>query len=518
MANFPLGVPTAGTSGLVDSFGRDLRPSDEEGAGGGIGRDPTQDKGRLRDRARIYTREIPNAIVQVGWQVSDVRAALTDLVVGNFDRPAQLQDAVAADSRVQSAMRQRSGGLLGRPVQFQIPKKLRDDETAKKCMRSWANHWPQMHAEPALLDLLETAHSLGFSYSQILWDTAKKVWKPYLKSFNARYSWYHWTRFAHVVVTMDGSYIVSPGDGHWVLHAPYGQYRGWMRGALRAVAQWWLARNYSLRDCARYCERHGFPILMADTPFGADPDDISSYQGALSQLGQESVLQLPGSVDTTKYGKYDLRYLEPKDRAWQAFLELIRQCNDEITLALLGQNLTSEVKEGSLAAARVHADVRQVILEADARALARTLYTQVLRPFAALNFGDARYAPRVTWDVRPQEDLEQKARTFQAFATALNELRQAGFALDEVERFARAFGIRGMSLHDVDPVQVEARLAQSTGKVSSSEDDLRPSADKPSKKKLMDGTQHALALVAAAKVDKKLAKAGLRRWLTAQAA
>ena len=428
-------------------------------------RDPLRGGGAggAKQRAAVIHREIPNVITQTGWGVQAVRTALQDFVGGKFDLASQLNDAIASDSRVQSANRQRSGGLLGRPVRFKLPERFKDDDRAKKCLKAWENHWPNMEAEPALLDMLETSASMGLSYSQLLWDTSRTIWKPYLQTFNARYSYYHWTRREHVAVTLDGQYPITPGDAHWVLHAPYGQYRGWMRGSLRAVAQWWLARSYALRDWARYCERHGFPILIADTPFGADPNDISTYQSQLTQLGQESVLQVPGSVDVTKYGKYDLRYLEPADENWQAFKALIEQCNDEITLALLGQNLTSQVKEGSLAAARVHADVRQSILESDARALAKTIYNQISRPFAALNFGDADLAPRVEWDIRPQEDMEQKARTFGAFSAALFQLRQAGLTVQDADRFARRFGLGGLNLKEVPPVQIEAQLARATG-------------------------------------------------------
>lgn len=453
--------------------------------------EPLRDLGALRQRVQIITRDVPNVTVQTGWDITAVRGAVVDLVSGLFDRPAQLQDAIAADSRVQSAMRSRSGGLLGRPIRFKLPERYKNDSQAKKCLRAWERHWPQMAAEPALLDLLETSHSLGFAYSQILWDTSRETWKPYLQPFNARFSYFHWLYRIHVGTTMDGEVPITPGDGHWVLHAPYGGYRGWMRGALRALAQWWLARNYALRDWARYCERHGFPILIFDTPFGADPNDIAAAGGQLAGLGQESIFQVAGSVDVSKYGKYDLRYLEPADKNWEAFKALIEQCNDEITLALLGQNLTSQVKEGSLAAARVHADVRQAILEADARALSRTLYVQIARPFAALNFGNPDLAPRIEWDIRPQEDLVAKATTFASFASALNSLRQAGFALKNPEAFGRKFGLRGLDLVEVPPVQIEAQLARATGQVSDSSSGglskVGPSEDEKKKQKKKDG-------------------------------
>jgi hypothetical protein len=452
---------------FLDAFGRPLTiPEDPAWQPPG---DPLKDRKRTIDRAKVINREIPNLIVETGWSPDAVRCAIQDLVIGLFDRPAQLHDAIASDSRVQSANRSRAAGLLGKPFEFHLPRsrKARRDPLAKKCLGLWKAHWPRMNAEPAILDLLQYSNSLGFAYAQILWDTSGRTWYPYLKSWNARYSYYHWLLLCHVAVTMDGQTPITPGDAHWVLHAPHGQYRGWMQGALRPVAQWWLARNYALRDWARYSERHGFPMILADTPFGADPKAIANYQAQLTQLGQESVLQLPGSVDVTKYGKYDLRYVEPKDRNWQGFRELIVQCNAEITLAMLGQNLTSEIKEGSMAAARVHANVLQTWLAADARALAQTLYRDVLRPFAALNFGDAELAPVPTWDVSPPEDMETKARTLKAMGEGVNQLRLGGVRIKNLRKFAAKFGLDTGVLKPVDPIQVEAKLAGATGKVES---------------------------------------------------
>jgi phage gp29-like protein len=463
-----------GWAGLVDQFGKPAVVTTDPAWQPPS--DPLVDVSHVRQIARLITREIPNCSVEMGWSPDRVRAALASLVVGNFDLPAQLHDSIASDSRVQSANRSRAAGLLGRPVTFRIPDRYRSDPVAKKCHRRWMAHWPQMAAEPAILDLLETSNSLGFAYSQVLWDTSGRTWYPYLSAWNPRFSYYHWLLRCHVAVSMDGQTPITPGDSHWVLHAPYGQYRGWMRGALRPVAQWWLARNYALRDWARYSERHGFPVILADTPFGADPIAIANYQAQLTQLGQESVLQLPGSVDTNKYGKYDLRYLETNDATWEGFKALIEACNAEITLALLGQNLTSEIREGSMAAARVHADVLQTWLQADARALEQTLYRDVMRPFAALNYGNADYAPIVDWDVSPPDDDEIMARTLQAFGQGLNQMRLAGVRVKDPVRFARTFGLRILGgIEDVEPVQVAARIAGTgdTAAAESVEDDSK---------------------------------------------
>lgn len=439
--------------------------------------DLVRDVGQARSRARLIYREIPNVGIQIGWSPKQIRDALRDLVDGVFDAPDQLDDTICGDSRVQSAMQSRSGALLSKPVRFVEPKRAKDQKLARRARRVFEDHWNAVESEPAVLFLIEKAASLGFAYSQIVWDDTGKYLLPTIHSFAARFAYYHWLDRVHIAITQDGPVPVTPGDGKWILHAPYGSYRGWLKGGLRAVALWVLARQYALRDWSRYCERHGFPFILADTPFGADPDDIDGFTGALANVGQENIVQLPGSPSAEEFGKYDLRYLEPKDQNWQAFKELIAQCNEEITLAMLGQNLTSQVEEGSFAAARVHAHVLQTIVEREARALQRTIYQQVARPFAALNFGDPDLAPRVIWNVQPVEDLNVKARSFQSFAAAVGQLRQAGYKLDYLPDFGKQFGLTRLDVSEIQPLQVEAQKARATGETDPEETGSKDSTD-----------------------------------------
>ncbi len=415
----------AGT--IVDSMGKVIPPTDD------LGWQPPTDPMRAgeataRATAMVINREVPQVSTQNGWSIPDVRNALMSLVTGLFDGPAQMLESIMGDSRVHSALMSRTSGLLGRAITFKVPAKYKDDDTANRCCEAWQAAWPQMATEPALSTMQRWGAGLGFAPAQLLWDTSEEFWTPYLQPWHARYTYWHWTFRKFIAITLDGQVPIMPGDGHWVLHEPHGE-RGWMQGAIRSIAPWWLARNYALRDWARYSERHGMPIMLATTPMGADPAMIAQYRTQLGMLGQESVLQCPVSDDPA-IGSFGLDYLEASDQAWEGFKGLIEQCNSEITLSLMGQNLTSEVKEGSLSAARVHADVRQGILEADARSLAATVYNQIARPFAAINFGNPDYAPRTTWDVSPEEDKDVTARALLAFAQAVAAFRQAGEPID----------------------------------------------------------------------------------------
>jgi phage gp29-like protein len=123
------------------------------------------------------------------------------------------------------------------------------------------------------------------------------------------------------------------------------------------------------------------------------------------------------------------------------FEKIIQMCNGEITLALMAQNLTTEVKEGSLAAARVHSDVRQQTIEADARALAKTIYMQIARPFAQFNFGNADLAPMISWDVVPEEDFVLKSQVLKNVADALYVLRRGGKQVNGLAKLVKQFGL-----------------------------------------------------------------------------
>lgn len=428
---------------LVDQFGKTLPPRDDPAWQPPA--DPLQGV-NLQAQARAVSREVPIVTVNTAWDVPTTRAALADLTIGLFDRPSQLVDSVVGDSRVQAAMASRTGGILGRPVDFLLPRKYRDSSAAKECRDAFIDAWPTMAAEPVLSELQTWAVQIGFGIAQLLWDTTSTEYAiPHPLPWHPRYTYYHWINRCFVAITMDGQEPIIPGNAHWLLHAPHGAYRGWMRGAVRAIAPWWLARNYALRDWARYSERHGLPMIKAKSPVVGDPIVQANWRTSLANLGQETVIHCPQGVGNHGPGpnphSYDVDLLEAKDTAHEGFQMLIRACDMEITLALLAQNLTTEIREGSMAAARVHADVRQALLEADARALALTIYNQLARPFAAMNFGEPDLAPRVVWNVKPYEDDLTAVQTFEKFATALNILRQAGYQVDDAQRLAKDFGL-----------------------------------------------------------------------------
>lgn len=415
------------------------------------------------DRRKVY-RDVPLITIQNSWTVAATRAALVSHMEGVFDGSAQLVDSMLGDDRVQATLGSRVSGLFGREVRHRA---ANDSSAARECLDAWEAHWEDFVSSYALTESHSYGIFMGFAPGQILWDTSGDVWKPYARPWHPRYVFYHWPMRKYVAISLDGLITIEPGDGKWYLHAPYGQYRGWIRGAVRSVAEPWLIRHFAIRDWARYSEIHGLPTRVGKVPASSAPDERAKFESSIANLGSDTSMIIPTGVDPQN--SYDYALVEAAAGNWEAFPGLIDRCDMSIVLALMFQNLTTEVNGGSFAATTAHMDIREQGLQFDNTAWCRTLHRDFQRPFAFLNFGDPDLAPYTDWDVAPVERYESNGKKFAAFGQAMNMLRAGGVKFKdpaEVRKFVREqFGL--FELPDFEMVDTGiARVTDATNKPS----------------------------------------------------
>jgi phage gp29-like protein len=417
-------------------------------------------QGDAKARARLVYRDIPLVTIQNSWTPKSVIAALQAHMSGIFETSAQMVDSMLGDDRVQATLGSRLSGLFGSEVRHRAAtnKRVKGSRAAREVLDAWVEWWPQYWEGFALPEMHAYSIFMGWMPGQLLWDTSGDVWGPRLRPWHPRFTYYNWDIRRYVAITMDGTKPIYPGDGKWVLHAPFGQSRGWVRGAVRAVAEPWLIRHYAIRDWSGFSEIHGFPIRKAIVPASSQVEERNQFQASVAALGSNTSILLPEGMDAKNGGSsYDLQLLEATDTAWEAFPGLRDHCDMAIVLAIMFQNLTTEVKGGAFAAATSHMDIRQGGIRNDNEAWKSTNYSQVIRPFARFNFGDADLAPTTDFDVRARADYESNAKQFQAFGTAIEVLRRGGVKFkepDAVRKFARqTFGLEQMPAFEmVDPV------------------------------------------------------------------
>jgi phage gp29-like protein len=257
---------------------------------------------------------------------------------------------------------------------------------------------------------------------------------------------------------------IDPNDPHWWLFTPWGEYRGWLRGALRSCAFPWVVRQYALRDAARFSEVHGLPIKVLKVPSQSNALDKSRVTGQVRGLGNSSVLTLPQQTGPDGTG-WDFELMEAKDRSWEAFFALIENCDREIQQVIRGTNLTSEVQGGSYAAAQVHEDEDSGYADSDCRKLVES-FRSTVQMFLGYNFGWADKCPAMWMEAPDKPDLLALAQAQQAAVTAYVAAQGAGIKLD-AEKFCEKFGLPLESVEEpeADPAEEDDADEETTDPV-----------------------------------------------------
>lgn len=383
-------------------------------------------------RAKLIYRDIPLVTVQNTWTIDQCRAALYAHMNGAFFASGMLCDSMLGDDRITSSLNSRASAWLGRDVRF---KAADDSDAARECLQAWQAWWPRFSGDSAIREMADYGTMMGFSHSQLVWDTTQPNldYAPSMRPWHPVFTWYDWMLRCFQAIGQDAQIPIIPGNGKWVEFAPFGSYRGWIRGALRPCVEPWILRHFGFRDMARFGEVHGNPTRKGYVPMVGDPVERQNFEDSLSKLGADTAMIVPRGVDPQDGLGYDYELVEAKGTAWEVHPAQIDRCDMAIVLALLMVNLTTQVEGGSYGAAKVQMDVRSEGSQLDNQTWKRTIYEQVARPFAYLNFGDANLAPMTWWDVKGATEYASNAKQFQAIGTAIEVLRRGGIQFNDAE-------------------------------------------------------------------------------------
>lgn len=379
------------------------------------------------------------------WTPGLIRLAEQSADAGNLRWAADLCDALLGDDRVQGA-REKLAGLFGLPLAFEDGAG-RMRRRAKRFLEAEEDWWDAFSDE-SLVELLTWGVLLGVGLAHVEWEDRRGRVVPKLTVWHPRALRWDATSATWRVRLADGSEAtVTTGEGSWVVFTPRAESDPWKHGAWRAISRWWTAKRFAIADWGKHSEQAA-GIKVATTEDGTDADR-ARLAGDLATAGADAAVVLPPGWALTQLGVS----ANTKD----VFAGLIDAADDAITIALLGQNLTTEAKGGSFAAATVHQAVALTVLRSLASSLAGTLHEQVLVPWATFNFGSADAAPWPVWAVDPPVDEVQAAQVFEARARAAVALAGQGAPVDW-RAFAEEHGLALLAA-PTTPAAVPAALS-----------------------------------------------------------
>jgi hypothetical protein len=164
-------------------------------------------------------------------------------------------------------------------------------------------------------------------------------------------------------------------------------------------------RHSGFRFFTLFVEKFGQPWIKASYPLGTTQSQrIQEMISTLNMGTQDNIIAWPTeynveAIDINKTASADV---------FKSFIEL---ANEEITISVLGQNLTTSIKDkGSFAASKTHQEVKQALVDEDCHMIERALNTLISWVFE-LNWGADAPKPelKLVGDQTPTADDGQLA-------------------------------------------------------------------------------------------------------------
>ena len=145
-----------------------------------------------------------------------------------------------------------------------------------------------------------------------------------------------------------------------------------------------------------FTEKYGMPHLIGKHPRGATKEETDNLADLLEQMVQDAIAVIPddSSVEIQEANKSSSAAI---------YEQLIDKMNAEISKAILGQTLTTEIgSNGSYAASNTHMGIRQDIIDSDKKLVEQTI-NQLIQWIYEINFLNAEIP---VFELYQEEDVD----------------------------------------------------------------------------------------------------------------
>lgn len=190
----------------------------------------------------------------------------------------------------------------------------------------------------------------------------------------------------------------------------------------------WLVtfKRGGLKFWMQFTEKYGAPWLIGKEPRSNTPQDTDKLLDALEALIGNSVGTIPNDSSV------EIHEASGKASSIDAYDKLIRYCRSEISIALLGQDQTTE-KDSTHASATAGLEVTDDIRDGDTRIVEAAL-NQLIKWVVEINFGDVSAPKFVLFENEEsgtKERAERDKMMVDAGAKFTNQYWQRTYGLED---------------------------------------------------------------------------------------
>ena len=403
---------------------------------------------RTNVRSEVLEKKIVDVYIppQPCWNPVSVKQALDMHDRGQPQMSGRLADTMSRDSRIQACIHTLVFGILGLPFEW---KWVSDEESDGGSLIPAASYKPSekdlryleitkrwfsdLKSTSILQSILTHVINIGFAAMSKSWryeenykDTGEDIFIPECWVFHPSNVWFNTGTYEYNIVSFDKGLIVvgdSNTDERFQIIKHANSERPWMEGIVRSVGLYYMDKWYALNDWRTYITNNANPLRILETireDSSRGVDDMSIEQ-LLIDIAKHQQLGLPVHLPEG----HKLSLLEAKlNLAGDLFTQKINHADTEIAIAYLGQNLTTEVKGGSHAAAKVH----ETVIHDRIRAYTKTMnnvVNQMVKEFYKYNFaGEITRVPIAYYNPEPEEDTSMKGEITKKKVDSLLSLAQ----------------------------------------------------------------------------------------------
>lgn len=385
---------------------------------------------RIRETLGGQLQLLPNT--RTRWYLEDLETAAFQSDQGFMRLIGQLWRAMKRDGYIHGLTETRTSGLVALDKRYRGDQRMIDALTQSNATRSV---FDEMFPPSELALLAGDGLGPGVGVAEMVPVEGRDY--HVMVRLDPEFLVYRWNEARWYYQGTVGSLPITPGDGRWILHTPGGRLAPWQQGLWPSLGHAFVTKEHAKSYRSNYAAKLANPARVAYAPQGAPEEQRQGFLSSLIRWGLNTVFDLPIG--------WDVKLLESNGRGWEVFGKEIETANFEIMIALAGQVVTVTGGTG-FANASIHQTIRADLIKKTADALAYTINTQGLPPWAWKTFGPDSLAkcPRLEWDIAPPADRKADADAITAVSNAITSIRPvlaAGGVTLDTDALINRFGI-----------------------------------------------------------------------------
>ena len=313
----------------------------------------------------------------VAWDYWRVQLALPNEseVLKKMGQNIEAVDELLVDARVKAALNNRRAGMGS--LQWTL-------DQNKAPIRAFKLINKILDAQPVndIMAEMMMACFYGYNVTEVIWEAKDSLILPTNLTGKAQ-RWFVYSDTNELRIKTKASMVQGeplPPRKFLVtrFHPRYDDpYAG--REALFNACYWPVKfRRVIMQWSMQFLEKYGMPWLDVTMEGGLQQDRLTEIVSTIQKTYQDGIIAHP---DNTKIEKMDM----DDSKTVENYVKWLDVLNREIDMAILGTNLTTEVKGGSFAATTAHMGVRDDIVQEDIR-MVEASFNQLIEWIAWFNF------------------------------------------------------------------------------------------------------------------------------------